>query len=46
MEAAFRPPARRRLDKDSRDCPVAAALTDADRAKLLRIKRDAENEDK
>jgi hypothetical protein len=28
--------------KDSKDCPVAAALTDDDRAKLLQIKRYAE----
>ena len=28
-------------NKDSKDCPVAAALTDADRAKLLPIKREA-----
>ena len=27
------------MDKDSKDCPVAAAVTDADRATLLRIKR-------
>jgi hypothetical protein len=27
-------------NKDSKDCPVAAALTDADRAKLLQIKQE------
>ena len=27
------------MNKDSKDCPVAAALTDADRAGLLRIKQ-------
>jgi hypothetical protein len=27
------------IDKDSKDCPVAATLTDADRAKLVEIKR-------
>ena len=30
-------------NKDSKDCPVAAGLTDADRADLFRIKRDIEN---
>ncbi len=30
------------MNKDSRDCPVAAALTDADRASLQRTKRDIE----
>jgi hypothetical protein len=34
------------MNKDSKDCPVAASLTDADRAKLLQIKRDAEKADK
>jgi uncharacterized protein YjbI with pentapeptide repeats len=34
------------MNKGSKDCPVSASLTDADRAKLLRIKRDAENADK
>ena len=29
-------------DKDSKGCPVAAALTDADRAKLLQIKQEIE----
>ena len=29
-------------DKDSKDCSVSAALTDADRAKLLQIKREIE----
>jgi hypothetical protein len=29
-------------DKASKDCPVAAALTDADRAKLLEIKQGIE----
>jgi hypothetical protein len=29
-------------DKASKDCPVAAALTDADRAKLLQIKQGIE----
>jgi hypothetical protein len=28
----------------SKDCPVSAALTDDDKAKLLRVKRDAEEE--
>ncbi|MBV9288380.1 MAG: pentapeptide repeat-containing protein [Hyphomicrobiales bacterium] len=28
--------------KDANDCPVAAALTDADRAKLLGVKKDVE----
>ena len=27
------------MDKNSKDCPVAAALTDADRAKLMQIKQ-------
>jgi len=27
--------------KDSKDCPVSASLTDADKARLLQIKRDA-----
>jgi hypothetical protein len=30
------------LNKDSADCPVAAALTDADRANLLQIKQEIE----
>jgi hypothetical protein len=30
------------MNKDSRDCPVAAALTDADRANLQQTKRDIE----
>jgi hypothetical protein len=30
------------MNKDGKDCPVATALTDADRAKLLQIKQDAE----
>jgi uncharacterized protein YjbI with pentapeptide repeats len=30
------------MNKDSKDCPVAAALTDADRAKLLQIKQRIE----
>ena len=34
------------INKDSKACPVAASLTDADRAKLLQIKRDAEKADK
>ena len=29
-------------NKDSRDCPVGAALTDADRANLLEIKQNIE----
>jgi len=29
-------------NKDSKDCPVAAALTDADRARLLQIKQAIE----
>jgi hypothetical protein len=28
-------------NKDSKDCPVAAALTEADKANLLRIKQNA-----
>jgi hypothetical protein len=30
------------MNKDSRDCPVAAALTDTDRVNLQQIKRDIE----
>jgi len=30
------------MDKGSKDCPVAAALSDADRAKLLQIKQKIE----
>jgi hypothetical protein len=28
-------------NKDSKDCPVSASLTDADRAKLLQLKQEA-----
>jgi hypothetical protein len=46
-KAAFKAPAPQHLiddltDKASKDCPVAAALTDADRAKLLQIKQGIE----
>ena len=34
------------MNKDSKGCPVSASLTDADRARLLQVKRDAENADK
>ena len=34
------------MNKYSKDCPVAASLTDADRATLLQVKRDAEKADK
>jgi hypothetical protein len=29
------------MNKESKDCPVSAALTNADRAKLLQIKQEA-----
>ena len=32
------------VNKDSKDCPVSAALTDADKAKLLRLKNEAKAE--
>jgi hypothetical protein len=34
------------LNKDSTNCPVAAEVTDAERAKLLQIKQEAEEEGK
>lgn len=34
------------MNKSGKDCPVSASLTDADRAKLLQAKRDAEKADK
>ena len=34
------------MNKDSKACPVAASLTDADRATLLQVKRDTEKADK
>ena len=35
-----------RVTRNSKDCPVAASLTDADRADLLQVKPDAENANK
>jgi hypothetical protein len=33
------------MDKDSKDCPVSAVLTDVDRARLLQIKHAIEAEE-